>query len=110
MADLLDIINAPGRYPYEAGFKRTDTSREAAEKVDAATLRGKVLATIGREGPLTADEVAAKLRLSILSVRPRCTELRELGKLEDSGIRRANVSGRRAIVWQLPAVERALAA
>lgn len=103
MTDLLDIINAPARYPYEAGYRDTDTSREAAERVDAGTLRGKVLDAIRAHGPLTADETADRLRLDKLSIRPRCTELRELGKLEDSGVRRLNASGRRAIVWELAA-------
>lgn len=112
MADnLLEIIaDVEKRYPIEAGFKRTDTSRQAAEKIDAATLRGKVLAIIQRHGPLTADEAAARLGMDKLSIRPRCTELRELGRLEDSGLRRLNSSGRKAIVWQLPAVESRLAA
>jgi predicted ArsR family transcriptional regulator len=111
MADLLDIIaDVERRYPVEAGFKRTDTSREAAERIDAKTLRAKVLATINLHGPLTADEAAARLNMSILSIRPRCTELRELGKLEDSGERRLNASGRKAIVWRIPVAEMRLAA
>jgi len=48
---------------------------------------------------LTADEVAGRLGLSILSIRPRITELARLGKVRDSGERRRNGSGRKAIVW-----------
>lgn len=89
-------------YPHSAGHKRTDTSREAAERVDAGTLRGKVLQAL-REGPATADECAARLGFSILSIRPRLTELRELGRVCDTGARRPNASGRSAIVWGLAA-------
>ena len=48
---------------------------------------------------LTADEVAGRLGLSILSVRPRISELTRLGKVRDSGHRRRNTSGKNAIVW-----------
>ncbi len=88
-------------YPQVAGYKRTDTSREAAASIDAGTLRAKVLRAIRDLGPLTADQCAVSLNLSILSIRPRCTELRELGRLRDTGERRPNISGRNAIVWGL---------
>lgn len=42
---------------------------------------------------------AGRLGLSILSVRPRITELARDGKVRDSGDRRHNASGKRAIVW-----------
>lgn len=86
-------------YPQAAGWKRTDTSFQAAERVDAGLLRAKVLRAIREAGPLTADECADYLDLSILSIRPRCTELRKLGRLRDTEIRRPNASGRNAIVW-----------
>lgn len=80
-----------------------DTSVAAAEALqdDAPRLRREVLRAISAAGPagLTADEAAARLRLSPLSTRPRCTELRAAGLIEDSGARRPNASGRRAIVW-----------
>jgi predicted ArsR family transcriptional regulator len=79
------------------------TSIAAAEALqpDARTLREDVLAAIRAAGPagLTADEAAARLRLSPFTARPRCTELRAAGLVRDSGQRRANASGRAAIVW-----------
>lgn len=95
----LDLLS----YPVTAGYRQTDTSREAAERTDAAGLRAKVLQEFRRRGAMTADECAASLRLSILTVRPRCTELKALGKLADSGTRRPNASGRNAIVWRVAA-------
>lgn len=97
--NLLDLMTAPPRYPQAAGWKANGTSRDAAESIDAAGLRGKVLAAIKSHGPLTADECAERLHMDRLSIRPRCTELRELGKLRDTGLRRPNASGRGAIVW-----------
>lgn len=54
-----------------------------------------------RERPLTADEVADAIGESPLSIRPRITELRGLGRVVDTGERRRNASGRSAAIWRL---------
>lgn len=87
-------------YPQAAGWKARETSRAAAEATPAKLLRGKVLAEYQRQQYMTADECAQALGLSVLSVRPRVTELGNLGRLMDSGFRRRNASGRSAIVWK----------
>lgn len=89
------------RYPDAPGAQDRDTSRAAADAIQptAATLRSKALAIIERSNGLTADEVAGRLGLSILSIRPRLTELARMHKVRDSGSRRRNRSGRQAIVW-----------
>ncbi len=89
-------------YPNEPGAKVGGTSREAAEamKPSAATLRDHCLAFLGDWGPSTTDECAKAMQVSILSIRPRFSELKRLGKIEDSGERRFNASGHRAIVWK----------
>ncbi len=92
------------RYPSIPGSKGGETSRAAARSVDADTVRDLVLKAVMFYGPLTADETAGWLNLSILTVRPRFSELRRLGLLEDSDLRRPNASGHRAIVWKLAAV------
>lgn len=96
-----DLFTYADTYPVAPGFKRTDTSRQAAEdmKPNAATLRAKVLTALRLYGPLTADQCATALSQPILSIRPRLSELRELGKVVDTGDRRPNASGKRAIVW-----------
>ena len=78
-----------------------DTRREALDSVDAATLRRRALNAIAASGSdgLTADEVAHALMESVLAIRPRITELRQAQIVVDSGKRRANASGRNAIVW-----------
>lgn len=88
-------------YPDAPGFKARDTAAEAAEAMrdTAPVLRARCLSVLERSNGLTADEVAGRLGVSILSVRPRVSELTRLGKVRDSGDRRANVSGKRAIVW-----------
>jgi hypothetical protein len=88
-------------YPASPGFKeRGGTSQAAGEEmqVTAETVRELVLAEIERK-PGTADEVAARLGLSILTVRPRLSELKVLGKIRKSTARRRNESGKLAVVW-----------
>jgi predicted ArsR family transcriptional regulator len=89
------------RYPHAPGAQDRDTSRAAADATaqTAPQLRARALAVVERSNGLTADEVAGRLGLSILSIRPRLTELSRLGKVRDSGARRRNASGRMAIVW-----------
>jgi len=89
------------RYPDAPGAQDRDTSQAAAEAIrpKAQLLRAKALDMLERSNGLTADEVAGRLGLSILSIRPRLTELARGGKVRDSGERRLNHSGRPAIVW-----------
>jgi DNA-binding Lrp family transcriptional regulator len=47
----------------------------------------------------TADEIAKDLNLSVLSVRPRVSELKRTGKIKLTGARRKNESGMTATVW-----------
>ena len=94
---------APVLYPVTAGWTEPTTSREAAESIDAATLRAAVRACLTRLGAQTADECAAVLRESPLAIRPRFSELLALGVIVDTGARRANRSGKLAKVWSLRA-------
>jgi hypothetical protein len=90
------------RYPDVAGHKAGGTSAAAAPDGDELSLlRRLVLRAIAEAGPegRTADEAASALALTPFSTRPRCTELQALGRIRDSGRRRANASGRPAIVW-----------
>jgi hypothetical protein len=92
-----------GRYPRAPGFKVRGPSEEAARRVagDASRLRAAVLAEL-RQWPhgRTADEIAAGLRRSILSVRPRVSELHADGKIASTEERRRNESGHSATVWK----------
>ncbi|GGC24496.1 hypothetical protein GCM10011371_10170 [Novosphingobium marinum] len=59
------------------------------------------LAVVRLAGPqgLTAHETAYWLRIDRATIQPRLSELRSKGRITDSGMRRRNASGRRAIVW-----------
>lgn len=50
---------------------------------------------------MTGDELAEALDVSILTIRPRLTELSHSGMIEDSGDRRPNENGRGTIVWAI---------
>ncbi|MBA3241603.1 MAG: hypothetical protein H0T60_10305 [Acidobacteria bacterium] len=92
-------------YPDFPGYKsRGGTSQEAAEAIapKVATIRAKVLrAFLAADAGLTADEVAGALGLTVLTIRPRVSELRLARVLVDSGLRRANQSGKSATVWKI---------
>lgn len=94
-------------YPDVPGHRGIDTSIAAAEAVKprAAILREKCLAYVKRWGMTgsTADECAAALKESVLAIRPRFSELLRANRIEDTGTRRKNESGRSAIVWRVKA-------
>lgn len=79
-----------------------DTSLDAADAMAdrAPILRARVLSVLAT-GDFTADEVAAKLGESVLAIRPRVIELAKADRIADTGERRKNASGRKAIVWRL---------
>ena len=95
----------PGQYPLFPGAKRGGTSLDAAVSMSpmAATLRMMALKKLRELGPLTADEVAHALGESVLAIRPRVTELGQLGWITETTLRRRNRSGRWAIVWRVAA-------
>ena len=87
-------------YPTDAGWTDSETGREAAQEIDATTLRRKCLPLL-REKAMTPDECAKCLGIDWQSIRPRFTELKLLGVIEDTGERRRNDTGKRAKVWRL---------
>jgi len=97
----LPLWAAAASYPLAAGSKTGGTSAEAAKKIHAARLQKAVLCVLqANPGGLTADEVAAELAESILSIRPRVSELKRQGLVEKTRERRRNISGMSASVWR----------
>jgi predicted ArsR family transcriptional regulator len=108
----MNDLFAHAAYPGAPGFKARATARQAAEAMQprAPRLRQLCLDQLQLYGPMTADECAANLRIDKLSIRPRFSELSTMGKIEDTGQRRKNRSGKNAVVWGLkvePAFARA---
>lgn len=90
-------------YPHSPGWKEATTSLDAAEAIEshADTVRAQVLEALAAR-QMTADEVAYFLNESILTVRPRVTELFKDGRILRTGERRKNYSGREAHVYRAP--------
>lgn len=90
-------------YPDAPGHRNIDTSVAAAEAIEPKLGRLQKMAeeairSAGERG-LTADELAMRLGMDRWSVQPRTSELRRKGFIRDSGRRRLNATGKRAIVW-----------
>lgn len=100
---MTTLFDYAARYPTGPGYKDRDTSRDAARAIapDASRIRKMCLMALAREVEATADEVAAVLNLSVLTVRPRFTELSKSGAIVDTGLRSKNESGRSAKVWRV---------
>jgi predicted Rossmann fold nucleotide-binding protein DprA/Smf involved in DNA uptake len=81
-------------YPNSPGYRVPGTSEDAAHAIasHAAAIKARVLSEL-RKAPGTPDEIAGRLNESILAVRPRLSELKARGKIEETGIRRKNASG-----------------
>lgn len=95
-----DHRNAP--YPDTAGFKARDTAKAAAAGVEPAakSLRARVFDAI-KAKPGTPEELAARLGVPVMNVRPRTSELSARGLIEDSGTRGEADGGRQAIRWRV---------
>lgn len=92
--DLFDV------YPDGPGYKENETSREAAEAIAplAGRLRTLAFKYICDHPGHTADEIADALGESLLTIRPRISELRTMGWITNEG-HGFNKSGRRAHQW-----------
>tara|TARA_R110000744_G_scaffold58193_2_gene121456 strand:- start:458 stop:766 length:309 start_codon:yes stop_codon:yes gene_type:complete len=96
-----DLFMQP--YPVAPGTYNQPTSIQAAADMQpkASRLRGLCLDALIDYGNMTPDETAAFLGLDKLSIRPRFSELKTMGEIVDTGERRSNDSGKKAIVWTI---------
>lgn len=82
---------------------KSDTSREAAESIEAAggisSLQSMVYSHLLKT-PSTDEEMQDALGMNPNTQRPRRIELVEKKLVRDSGARRLTRSGCRAIVWE----------
>jgi hypothetical protein len=99
-------------YPDAPGHRNVATSIEAADAIAGKLGRLQKLAldAIASRAALglTADELADVLELDRYSIQPRTSELNRKRLIVDSGLRRRNSSGKRAIVWTLPQYKRGM--
>ena len=92
------------QYPSSAGYKKMGTSQRAAKEVNrfSKSIKVRALQVLKNKKNYgaTADEVANLLSISILSVRPRFSELLAQGCIEETDRTRKNESGKQATVWR----------
>ena len=90
-------------YPDAPGHRGIETSIKAARAVapKLGRLQRLTLEAIAERSAfgLTADECADVLGMDRYSIQPRISELKRKGCIADSGRRRFNATGKRAIVW-----------
>jgi hypothetical protein len=90
-------------YPESPGHRGVDTSIEAAQALapKLGRLQRMAMKAIHDAGDtgLTADELAARLKMTRYAIQPRTSELKCKSIIRDSGLRRPNESGKNAIVW-----------
>lgn len=92
-------------YPHKPGWKDPGISRENAERIEkSGALSNNMKAVLalfeqGFEG--TADEVAERLEKSPFAIRPACTHLRKLDKIERTPERRTGAGGGTAAVLRI---------
>lgn len=100
MHDLFDYVAATA--PVDTRLASFEAIQPRADDIRAKVLRYmRNLASNGGKG-VTADECADALRLDRLTVRPRFTELKKDGLIEDTGTRRKNRhSGKSAAVMNV---------
>jgi hypothetical protein len=99
---MSEIYNAD-RYPDTPGHRGVDTSIAAADAIAPKCGRLQKLAldailtrrALGR----TVEETSQATGVDERSIQPRISELRVRRLIVDSGHRRRNSTGKRAIVW-----------
>jgi hypothetical protein len=98
-----DLLDWQERYPHQPGFKKPGTSEAAAKEMAgrAPRLRDRIIDCLRRYGPMTPDEAADRLGVSILSARPRFSELARMGIIVPTGERRKCGERTRADVMRL---------
>jgi hypothetical protein len=91
-------------YPDVPGWKAEGPSHDAAKAVTgrAKTLRDRTYRFLQEQYPnaYSADQIAARLGETILSVRPRVSELHKAQLIEAVAVRSKNQSGMTANCWR----------
>ena len=87
------------------GFQKRETSFHTAvkQKDKKRHVHDAIIAIIRRSlTPVSADDLAAAMGQSVISIRPRVSELATSGRIVDSGSRGETALGRPCILWRLP--------
>tara|TARA_R110001592_G_scaffold350801_1_gene647240 strand:- start:262 stop:657 length:396 start_codon:yes stop_codon:yes gene_type:complete len=97
------------KYPYKAGHRGVRTSIISANDTNKklSRLKKQVLIELGKVYPkgLSTTQLADKTKISLLTVRPRTTELKLQGLIIDTEKDRKNDNGKPEIVYKLRGLE-----
>ena len=97
------------KYPHKAGHRGVRTSVESANSInkEISRLKKTILLELEKHYPkgLTGSELANKLNRSILTIRPRTTELKLLGLIIDTEKSRKNENGKSEIIYKLRSLD-----
>lgn len=94
----------PRKFEGDEGLARnTDppTAKLAGMGMDATRMEEVVVAALQQHGPMTTEQLADKTGQSLVSISPRLRPLEKKCRVQDSGRKARNRSGRNAIVWEL---------
>jgi predicted ArsR family transcriptional regulator len=80
-----------------------ETERTAARKVAPRVVgrRLEALGVLARLGKASGSDIASTAGLSILSIRPRLTELQDMELIVDTTGRKQNEYGNPEIIWEV---------
>lgn len=96
------------QYPYKAGHRKVRTSISAANETNKkiSRLHKQVLLELARNpNGLTGSELSNLTKVSILTIRPRTTELKLQGLIIDSESTKKNENGKPEIIYKLRSIE-----
>ena len=85
------------------GYQDNDTSKAAAHfnTRGKVTLRDQALQAFRQNRRMTTEQVSSILNRPEISVQPRVSELKNAGKIKDSGERKIGKWGTSVTVWEL---------
>ena len=79
-----------------------ETSKEAASRLRsfAAGQCAEILMLLHKYGPLSPEQIAAKLAIDKVAVCRRLPDLQKASKARPTGLTVATISGRRQRIWE----------
>jgi hypothetical protein len=92
-----------GAYPFTPGFKGdADTGRDGARKFapKCATRQAEALEALRALGEASAEQIAERTGRHWYLTRPRLSELKAQGMVQDTGRRAPTTMGGNTIVWR----------
>jgi len=106
--EIISELKNKSKYPYKAGHRGVRTSIIAANDTNQklGRLHKQVLVELAKNPKgLTGSELSDKTGVSILTIRPRTTELKAQGLILDSEKSKKNDNGKPEIIYKLRSIE-----